>query len=294
MLAKLDMLIALARERHFGRAAASLGITQPSLSTGIRQLEDHLGVKLIERGSRFRGLTPEGEAALVAARRITGDARQLRDEMRSLRHGLSGQLRLAVIPTALTWAARLATTLSAAHPGVSLTILSRTSREVMAMLDTLEVDAGLTYLDNEPLGRVTTAFLYRETFTVICRADDPLAGRGSLDWADLGGRAMALLTPDMQNRRIVNRNLAEAGVEPRAVLESNSTVVLAAAVAGDGGWITVLPADLARFLAGGPAFASVPLRPRRSDHAVGLVAPFAEPQRPLVRALMATAAGLVR
>ncbi|MCU0912495.1 MAG: LysR family transcriptional regulator, partial [Rhodobacteraceae bacterium] len=82
MIDKLEMLIALAQERHFGKAAESLGVAQPTLSTGIKQLEDQLGVQLVFRGSRFRGLTPEGQRALEWARQIVGDARQLKEEMR--------------------------------------------------------------------------------------------------------------------------------------------------------------------------------------------------------------------
>lgn len=293
MLTKLDMLIALAREGHFGRAAASLGVTQPTLSTGIRQLEDMLGVKLVQRGSRYRGLTPEGERALEMARRISGDVRRLRDDMRASHRGLAGTLRIAVIPTALTWAARLATELAARHPDISLTILSRASRDLLAMLDRSEVDAGLTYLDNEPLGRVQTAFLYREGFTVICRRDDPLTARADVGWADLAGRRMALLTPDMQNRRIINRNLTEAGVAPVAAIESNSTVVLAATVA-QGGWITILPGDLALFLSAGDTLAAIPVSSASAGHAVGVIAPWAEPQTPVIQALLDAAGRLTR
>lgn len=103
MIDKLEMFIALARERHFGKAAESLGITQPSLSAGIKQLEEQLGVLLVWRGSRFGGLTPEGKRVLDWARRIVGDARTMRDEMRAARHGLSGDLRLAVIPPRSPW-----------------------------------------------------------------------------------------------------------------------------------------------------------------------------------------------
>ena len=67
MLAKLEMFIALAREQHFGRAAESLGITQPTLSMGIKQLEETLGVQLVRRGSRYGGLTPEGQRAGAVA-----------------------------------------------------------------------------------------------------------------------------------------------------------------------------------------------------------------------------------
>jgi DNA-binding transcriptional LysR family regulator len=67
MIDKLEMFIALAKERHFGRAAEVCGVTQPSLSSAIRQLEDQLGVQLVFRGSRFQGLTPEGQRVLDRA-----------------------------------------------------------------------------------------------------------------------------------------------------------------------------------------------------------------------------------
>ena len=285
MLDKLEMFIAVAREGHFGRAAASLGITQPSLSAGIRQLEDQLGVQLVFRGSRYGGLTPEGQAALVWARRIVGDARQLKDEMRATRHGLTGVLRIAAIPTALIWAARLASRFSERHPNVRFTILSRTSVEILSMLDNLEIDAGISYLDNEPMGRVSTEPLYEERYMLVCAADAPLARRESVGWQELEGERLCLLTPDMQNRRIINRAFAAVDVTPDAVIESNSTLVLLATVE-QGGWMTVLSEDNARFLARGKALALVPLVGLDTAHVVGLVAPFREPHTPVLEALL--------
>src|SRR5580692_3431512 len=84
MVDKLDFLLALAREKHFGRAAESCGVTQPTLSAGVKQLEDTLGVLLVNRGSRFLGFTNEGERVLDWARRIVGDTRAMRDEVRAL------------------------------------------------------------------------------------------------------------------------------------------------------------------------------------------------------------------
>ncbi|MDY6859946.1 MAG: LysR family transcriptional regulator, partial [Pseudomonadota bacterium] len=74
MIDKLEMFIALARNRHFGRAAEECGVTQPTLSAAIKQLEEQLGVMLVWRGSRYRGLTPEGARVLEWARQIVGDA----------------------------------------------------------------------------------------------------------------------------------------------------------------------------------------------------------------------------
>ncbi|HMQ94769.1 MAG TPA: LysR family transcriptional regulator [Amaricoccus sp.] len=288
MLDKLEMFIALAREAHFGRAAASLGITQPTLSTGIKQLEDQLGVQLVFRASRFGGLTPEGQTALVWARKIVGDARQLREEMRFKREGLSGQLRLAVIPTALTWVARLASEFGKKHPNVRFTILSRTSVEILSMLDNLEIDAGISYLDNEPMGRVSTEPLYEERYMLVCARSSPFSKRDSVGWNEIGGARLSLLTPDMQNRRIINRNFAAVDTTPETWIESNSTIVLAAMVErGDS--LTILPEDMAEFLAQRRSFALVPLHGPEPAHSVGLVAPYREPHTPVLDALMRTA-----
>jgi DNA-binding transcriptional LysR family regulator len=291
MIGKLEMFIALAREEHFGRAAAQLGITQPTLSAGIKQLEEQLGVMLVFRGSRFGGLTPEGQRALVWARQIVGDAKKFREEMRFSREGLSGHLRLAVIPTALTWAAKLTSDFSLAHPNVRFTVLSRTSIEILDMLENLDIDAGVSYLDNEPLGRVTTTPLYQEFYTLVCRSDSPLADRQQIDWAELDGLNLCLLTPDMQNRRIINQNFMAAGISPGANVESNSTVVLAAHVEC-GPWYTILPTDMAHFLADGKDLAIVPIRAIGPGHNVGLIAPHREPHTPVLQALIDRASDL--
>ena len=291
MIHKLEMFIAVAKEGHFGRAAESLGITQPTLSTGIKQLEEALGVQLIFRGARYGGLTPEGVRALVWARKLVGDTRAFREEMRVSRHGLSGHLRLAVIPTALTWAAILSAHFAQAHPKVRFTILSRTSTEVLKMLENLEVDAGLSYIGNEPLGRMTTAPIYTERYMLVCHADNPLALQSEVTWADLAAENLCLLTPDMQNRRIINQCFMEADVTPDALVEANSTLVLAAIVE-QGGWVTVLPGDMARFLAAGKGLAVVPIAGAHVEHKVGLVAPHREPHTPVLEALLRAAQGL--
>lgn len=287
MIKKLEMLIALARERHFGRAAQSLGVTQPSLSTGISQLEDQLGVRLVQRGSRFGGMTPEGQRALTLARQIVGDTRRLRDEMRATHAGLAGHLRIAVIPTALTWAARLTSRFTALHPNVSFTILSRSSIEILRMLETLEIDAGITYLDNEPLGRVSANPLYQENYTLLCPSSHALAGRGEVGWEELAETPLCLLTPDMQNRRIINRNFMEAGVTPKALIESNSMIVLVTNVM-EGGLATILPTDLAHFLVAGRDLSMVPLKTSGRSPSVGLIALQQEPFTPVLHALMKT------
>ena len=189
MLDKLEYLMALARERHFGRAAETCGVTQPTLSAGVKQLEETLGVLLVQRGSRFIGFTPEGERTLDWARRLVGDARAMREEIKALKHGLAGRLRIAAIPTALAMVAAITTPYRARHPDVRFTVLSKTSIEILTLLENLEIDAGVTYLDNEPLGRVNAVPLYQERYQLLTAADAPLGNRDTVTWAEVAQRA---------------------------------------------------------------------------------------------------------
>lgn len=285
MIDKLEMLIALAQAQHFGRAAEALGIAQPSLSAGIKQLEGELGVMLVQRGSRYGGLTPEGSRVLDWARQIVGDARTMREELRAARAGLSGNVRLAVIPTALTVVAQLTTSFARAHPGVRFSVLSSTSAEILKSLEGLQIDAGISYLDNEPLGRVVTVPLYHERYVLVIRRDAPQAALSAIRWGALGALNLCLLTPDMQNRRIIGGHLAAAGVTVAPGVESNSTIVLISHVQ-KGGWATILPLKAAEvFLAGG-GLAAIPITHPDARHAVGLIAPWREPHTPVIAALL--------
>jgi DNA-binding transcriptional LysR family regulator len=292
MIDKLEMFIALAREEHFGRAAAACGVAQPTLSAALRQLEDQLGVTLVWRGSRFRGLTPEGQRALEWARRIVGDARALRAEMKGAQGGLSGNLRLAAIPTALPLVARLTARFAAKRPDVRVSVLSRTSAEILSMLENMEIDAGISYLDAEPTGRLTATPLYEERYTLVVNAGNPLAGRDGLAWADLAATPLCLLTPDMQNRRIIDRQLDAAGAGARPRIESNSVIVLISHVL-TGLWATILPATTAAFfVAGGAALRAIPLHGPDVRHSVGLIAPLRAPPTPVLAALIREAEGI--
>jgi DNA-binding transcriptional LysR family regulator len=285
MIDKLEFFLVLARERHFGRAAEACNITQPSLSAAIKQLEEQLGVMLVRRGARFQGLTPEGQRVLEWARRIVGDTRTMREEMRAARSGLAGHIRIAAIPTALAMIPELTTPIREAHPDVTFTILSQTSIEVLTLLENLEIDAGITYLDNEPLGRVVAVPLYVERYQLITAAGNDFADRQSVSWKEAASVPLCLLTPDMQNRRIINQHIAEAGAEARATLESNSMIALFAHIR-TGKWASIMPLNLARTLGISEPVRAIPIVAPDVGHTVGLVVQHREPHTPIVSALM--------
>lgn len=288
MIDKLEFLLALAREKNFGKAAETCGVTQPTLSAGIKQLEDTLGILLVQRSSRFLGFTPEGERVLDWARRIVGDVRAMRQEVQALTRGLAGHLRIAAIPTALGMVSALTTPYRAKHADVKFTILSRTSIEVLAMLDNLEIEAGITYIDNEPLGRVRTVPLYTEQYRLLTSANSPLGDRDSVTWAEVSRIPLCLLTPDMQNRRIIDRLLREAGNAVEPTLESNSMIVLFSHVR-TGQWATVMAEKLANTLGLTETLRSIPIVEPDAVHTIGLVVPQREPMPPLTAALVAEA-----
>ncbi|ACK49378.1 transcriptional regulator, LysR family [Methylocella silvestris BL2] len=291
MIEKLEFLLALARERNFSRAAEFCGVTQPTLSAGIKQLEETLGVLLVNRSSRFHGLTPDGERVLEWAKRIVADARAMRQEIRSPKKSLIGHLTLAVVPTALGMVQKLTVPFREKHPQVRFTILSQTSREILIMLDGLQIDAGLTYVDNEPLGHIRATPLYRERYRLLTSADQPLGDRASVTWKEVAKIPLCLLTPDMQNRRIIDRMLASSAPTDAPMLESNSMVVLAAHVR-TGQWASIIPETFADILDQTQSLRSIPIVEPKEVQTIGLVLPRREPMPPLSRALLAEATRL--
>jgi DNA-binding transcriptional LysR family regulator len=288
LIDRLEFIIALAREKHFGHAAEVCGVTQPTLSAAVKQLEKQMGVLLVNRGSRFQGFTPEGQRVLEWARRIVGDTRNMRDEINSLRHGLTGRLRIAAIPTTLAMVAALTTPYRERHPNVQFTIYSRNSIEILELLENLEIDAGITYVENEPVGRVNTVPLYAEHYRLLTSAEAPLGNRDTVTWAEVAQVPLCLLTPDMQNRRIIDRLLKSAGGESRPTLESDSMILLFSHVR-TGRWASVMPAKIAETLGLTETIRAIPITEPEAVQTIGLVVPAREPMTPIAAALVAEA-----
>ncbi len=285
MQEKLEFLLALSREKHFGRAAQVCGVSQPNLSAAVKQLETILGVPLVDRGARFLGFTPEGERVLEWARRIIGDFRSMHADIETMKHGLTGHLKIAAVPTALPVISRLTVAFWERHAGVRVTIASHTSTEVLSLLENLEVDAGITYLDQEPIGRLTEVPLYHERHHLITQRDGLFAGRPTVSWAEAGTLPLCLLSRDMQNRRIIDRVFAGVGVTIDPILESSSIEVLAAHLR-IGRFSTILPRIMAEELALPDTLVSIPLVAPEVSSLIGLVVSQRDPQPPLTAALL--------
>lgn len=280
MFDKFELLLHLARERHFGNAALAAGISQPAFSSAIKSLEEQLGVVIVERGSRFRGFTPEGERVLDWARQLTADIRAMKLELQAAKGTLSGELRLGVIPTAEPAMTELTLPFRAAFPDLRFRLLSLTSNQILQKLADLEIDIGVSYLNSEPLGRFRGVPLYEERYALLVSPQGPFEGRDSISWQEAGTLPLCQLTGDMQNRRLIDRHLREAGAEPRCTVESNSLLLLYAHVL-TGNWASIMPVRFAEEFRPG-RLRAIPLIAPDVRHLIGLILPDRDTQTPKV------------
>lgn len=288
MLKQLQYLAALAQEKHFGRAARRCNVTQPTLSAGIKQIEGELGVLIVKRGQRFEGFTAEGLRVLEWAQRILGDRESLAQEIGAMRSGLTGRLRIGAIPATMPIIALLTTAFSRKHPGVTITVLSQTSREIERGLAAFELDAGLTYLENEPLRHVRAVPLYDERYMLLAPTGGPFDRRSTVSWTEAADLPLCLLTPDMQNRRIINSIFRRVGRTPKAVVETNSIVGLCSHVRF-GHRSSVLPHTFLHLFPQLDGLLQIPLTAPDVTQKIGLVVADRDPLSPIARALSAIA-----
>jgi len=289
---QLQYLAALARERHFTRAATACNVTQPTLSGRIRQLELELEVPIVERGQRYQGLTPEGEKVLKWAQVILKNWQAMQEELGHLKDhnvGLKGRLILGGIPSALPMIPLLTKKIRKIHPGIDFTILSHSSKEILRGIADFSIDVGITYLDNEPIEGLLATPLYVERYCLFVPEGHRLAERTSVTWREAAQEPLCLLTGDMQNRRIIDRAFEQAKCLPNPRLETNSVINLCSNVRLMG-LASIMPQYIFDVLGNLSGVKAIPLDAPTVEHSVGLVVAARDPLSPLIEALRQTAA----
>jgi DNA-binding transcriptional LysR family regulator len=238
---QLEYFVAVARERHFARAADACYVSQPALSASIAKLERELNVTLINRGHNYEGLTPEGERLVVWAKRILAEQQAFKAEVAAVQSGITGTLRLGTEPTASTTQALPVAAFCAAHPLAKVQIDSRLSTmDLSRRLREYELDAAIAHFSAEDQAGLQVVPLYEERFIVLASADQlPLQGH-TMTWADAAQLPLALLTPDMRIRQVIDKAFAESGAVVTPQVESDSVASLYAQV-GIGAWASIVP-----------------------------------------------------
>ncbi|MBY8863374.1 LysR family transcriptional regulator [Nocardia sp. CA2R105] len=238
---QLEYFVALARERHFARAASACYVSQPALSEAIRKLEHELNVPLVRRGHAFEGLTPEGERLVHWARRIVADHDALKQEVVTLRTGLTGALRLGVIPAASSTVALLTDPFCAEHPLVRVDIeTSLRSADALDRIRRFELDAGIVYPDGQNTDDVLLTPLYDEQQVLIADAGLLTGKPDTLSWAEALELPMCLLNTGMRGRQLIDDALVTQDLTVTPQLETDSLVTLLAHV-GTSRWASIVP-----------------------------------------------------
>jgi DNA-binding transcriptional LysR family regulator len=284
---QLQYLAALARERHFTRAAASCNVTQPTLSGRIRQLELELEVPIVERGQRYRGLTREGERVLKWAHVILKNWQAMQEELGHLKDhdsDLKGRIVLGGIPSSLPMIPLLTSKIHSTHPGIDFTVLSHSSEEILRGLADFSIDVGITYLDNEPIDGMLASPLYAERYCLFVPETHPLANRASVTWREASEEPLCLLTTNMQNRRIIDHAFEMAQCHPIPRLETNSVINLCSNVRLMG-LASIMPQYVFEVLGNVSGIRAIPLDHPKVEHSVGLVVADRDPLSPLIEAL---------
>lgn len=291
-LRQLEYLVALARERHFARAAEVCHVSQPALSEGIRRLEADLGAQLVRRSRSFEGLTVEGEQVVSWARQILSSTEEMRNELSSMRDGLSGRLRIGAIPTAMALSSLITSPMLDRHPLVQVSIESMSSREIMSGLAEFDIDVGLTYVDGEPLtASVRSMPMYAERYLLLTPAESPLAHLDHVAWGELTDVPLCLLSPKMQNRRIFDRLFADAGVDVQPSIEADAISAIYAHVATRR-WSTVIAHAWLHLFGIPDGLRAIPMEAPSVVNHVGLLMADTDMYPLVVQALLDIAKGL--
>ncbi|MEM9619238.1 MAG: LysR substrate-binding domain-containing protein [Pseudomonadota bacterium] len=221
-LKQLRYLLALGEAKHYRRAAEICGISQPSLSAQIQNVEEALGVHLVERSRSGVSLTPVGREVAARARRILDEVQSLTDFTAGAQRGLVGTIRLGAKPTLGPYLLpHVVARLHRQHPDLNLYVRESAPRELEHELSRGMHDVILAQLPVAGAELVTER-LFREPLYLALAADHPLANEDILKPAQLKGLEILSLTPQFHLHDQINELCKEFGATPLRDYEGTS------------------------------------------------------------------------
>jgi LysR family transcriptional regulator, carnitine catabolism transcriptional activator len=252
-LRQVDYVLAVVDRGSFTKAAASMDVSQPSLSDGIRRLEAELGVRLFHRLGRSVELTDAGRAFVGPARRLTRDREAVFESVATVRDLHGGTLDIVALPTlAADPLGRLVGGLRKAYPGIAVRIAApEDDGAVVAMVLDGRSELGLTELrtNREKSGDdLVSVSLERQELVAVCPPRTRLATSGRLPVARLRGMPLVTTPPGTSTRDLLDRALVSAGIDPVIAVETSQREAIAPLVLSGAG-TSFLPARLAESLA---------------------------------------------
>lgn len=239
-LRDLRYLVALAEHRHFGRAAEACFVSQPTLSTQIKKLEDELGVALVERTPRKVLLTEVGREIAERAREVLNEIEQIRAIARRTRDPESGTVRLGIFPTLGPYLLpHVVPEVRARFPKLELLLVEEKTETVLRLLREGKLDAGVLALPIHE-DSLHAEFLFEEPFLLAVPESHPLAHRHGLKLGDLADQSLLLLEDGHCLRDQALEVCHLAGASEKTGFRATSLETLRQMVAANVG-ITLLP-----------------------------------------------------
>jgi DNA-binding transcriptional LysR family regulator len=275
----------VADELHFGRAAARLAVSQPALSVQIRQLEEMVGARLLERHSRHVSLTDAGKVLDEAARRILREVEAALEATRRAEAGEVGVLRVGFGPTLmLSTLAHVVRAYRMRYPGVRLDLRELATAEQVEALLRGDLDVGFVRgAETDP--RLHAELFAKEPLLIVVNRDHPCAGATRVPLSRLAGEPWVLfpraIAPQLHEQ--VMRLCREAGFTPNVVQESRE-VYTTVGLVGAGVGVTIVPQAVQGMSWEGVAYKLIP----RATVRLSMVRP-SGPVRPVVEAFLAGA-----
>jgi LysR family hydrogen peroxide-inducible transcriptional activator len=240
-LRDLKYLVALADHRHFGRAAEASFVSQPTLSTQLRKLEDELGVQLIERGPRQVLFTEVGEAIVARCREVLNEVEQIREEARRHRDPEAGSFRLGLFPTLGPYLLpHVMPQLRSRFPQLELYLVEEKTEVLLQMLQRGELDATVLALPVEGHHNFEQEVLFDEPFVLALPADQPLPRQMPVPMLELKAQSLLLLEEGHCLRDQALEVCARTGARERSGFRATSLETLRQMVAAGVG-MTLLP-----------------------------------------------------
>lgn len=241
-LTELRYIVALARERHFGRAAEKCFVAQPTLSVAVKKLEDELGLILFERGQSEVTVTPAGEPIVRQAERVLAEAARVRELADTAGDPLAGPLRIGAIYTIGPYLLpKLVPLLRERAPKMPLMIQENFTHKLIEALKSGDLDVAIMALPVEEPGLVAQA-VYEESFRVLVPAQHPWAKQKTIDADHLLDEQLLMLGRGNCFRDQVLDLCTRAGAGGPQVLEGSSLETIRLMVASGVG-VTVMPAS---------------------------------------------------
>lgn len=239
-LRELEYLVALAKYRHFGRAAEACQVSQPTLSAQIKKLEDELGVALVERDSRGVILTSNGLETAARARRILIEIQQLKESVEQNQNPEAGTLRLGIFPTLGPYLLpHVVGPARKRFPALELLLVEEKSPSLITRLRDGEIDAAILALPVND-SQLRTEFLFEERFLLAVPNSHPFARRATIGIAELVNHDLMLLEDGHCLRDQALEVCSFSGASERSSFRATSLETLRQMVSAEVG-ITLLP-----------------------------------------------------